>query len=297
MKNLDFIEDIKSYTVIEKITEGISGDEKYKLERDGKYFLLRVGDIKKLPKSKKEYDRLKAYTDKNINTHRPVVFGTSGDKFYSVVSWVNGTPIMDIIKKDIAKNYYKLGKKAGIELHKLHIACRCDKVDWNKIIEKNAAEFLKNYYHLNTEFTCSQCAEKYISENFDLMKNRPQTVLHGDFHWGNCVADESGNVGIIDFSGNDIGDPWYDFGGLLWALEYSESFANGQIDGYFGTPPDEFWKVFKFYTALYAFEHLTYSSGELKNIKNHILNAERMLKIFGDDFELEIPIFRKNLSL
>lgn len=129
------------------------------------------------------------------------------------------------------------------------------------------------------------------------MENRPQTVLHGDFHWGNCVADESGNVGIIDFSGNDIGDPWYDFGGLLWALEYSESFANGQIDGYFGAPPTEFWKIFKFYTALYSFEHLTYSSGDLKDIKNHILNAERMLKIFGDNFKSEIPIFRKNLSL
>ena len=99
MKNIDFIEDIKSYTVIEKITEGISGDEKYKLEKDGKYFFLRVGDVKKLSESKKEYDRLKAYTDKDINTHRPVVFGTSGNKFYSVVSWVNGTPIMDIIKK------------------------------------------------------------------------------------------------------------------------------------------------------------------------------------------------------
>ena len=44
MENLDFIKDIKSYTIIEKIAEGNSGDEKYKLEKDGKYFLLRVGD-------------------------------------------------------------------------------------------------------------------------------------------------------------------------------------------------------------------------------------------------------------
>lgn len=53
MKNLDFIEDIKSYTVIEKINEGISGDEKYKLEKGGKYFLLRVGDLEKLSEIKK----------------------------------------------------------------------------------------------------------------------------------------------------------------------------------------------------------------------------------------------------
>lgn len=125
------------------------------------------------------------------------------------------------------------------------------------------------------------------------MKNRPQVALHGDFHWVNCVEDEEGNIGIIDLSGNNIGDPWYDFGGLLWALEYSDSFANGQIDGYFGTPPMEFWKIFKFYTALYAFEHLTYSSGDPEDVKYHILNAERMLKIFGESFELKLPIFRK----
>lgn len=293
MENLDFIADIDSYTVIEKITEGISGDDKYKLEKDGKYFLLRVGEVKKLSERKKEYSRLKDYVDNGINTNKPILFGTANDKFYSLVSWVNGTSIMDIIKKDVTKNYYQLGKKVGVELKKLHLACCCDEVDWQEIIENKAAEFLKNYHCLNTEFACSKCAEQYIMENFDLMKNRPQAALHGDFHWVNCVEDEAGNIGIIDFSGNNIGDPWYDFGGLLWALEYSDSFANGQIDGYFGTPTMEFWKVFKFYTALYAFEHLTYSSEVPEDIKYHILNAERMLKTFGERFELELPIFRK----
>ena len=294
MENLDFIKDIKSYTVIEKIAEGYSGDEKYKLEKDGKYFLLRVGDKKNLSEKKMEYERLKAYADKDINTHRPVVFGTSDDKFYSIVSWVSGTPIMDIIKKDVSKNYYQLGKEVGIELRKLHSCCPSNsKNDWQGIIEKRAASFLEYYHSVTAEFACSKSAEQYILENFNLMKNRPQVVLHGDFHWNNCVENETGNVGIIDFSGNDIGDPWYDFGGLLWALEYSESFANGQIDGYFGTPPGEFWKVYKFYAALYAFEHLTYGTNE--DIECRILNACRMLNIFGKNFELELPNFRNSL--
>lgn len=94
---------------------------------------------------------------------------------------------------------------------------------------------------MHVEFACSNYAEQYILGNLDLVSDRQQVVLHGDFHWNNCVVDELGNVGIIDFSGNDIGDPWYDFGGLLWALEYSDSFAAGQIDGYFETPSEEFW--------------------------------------------------------
>lgn len=294
MGNLDFVADIKSYSVIEKIAEGYSGDEKYKLRKGGKYFLLRIGDKNNLSEKKREYDRLEAYAVKGINTHKPVAFGTANDKFYSIVSWVSGTPIMDIIKKDVSKNYYRLGKKVGIELQKLHSCCPDDsKNDWQGIIEKKADLFLKNYHCMTDEFACSKYAERYILENFDLMKNRPQVVLHGDFHWNNCVEDEAGNVGIIDFSGNDIGDPWYDFRGVLWALEYSDSFANGQIDGYFGTPPSEFWKVLKLYTALYAFEHLTYGNSTPEDINRRIKNAERMVWIWGENFERDIPVFRE----
>ena len=125
------------------------------------------------------------------------------------------------------------------------------------------------------------------------MSNRPLVALHGDFHWNNCVVDEHGNVGIIDFSGNVVGDPWYEFGGMLWALEYSDSFVNGQIDGYFETLPDDFWKVFKYYVALYAFEHLMYTNGTPSDIKNRITNASRMLSVFGREFALDVPVFRQ----
>ncbi len=294
MENLEFITDIESYTVLEKIAEGYSGDDKYKLEKDGKYFLLRVGDKARLAEKEQEYNRLRIYAEKDINTHKPVRFDTTIDKFYSIVSWVNGTPVMNIIKKDVSKNYYQLGKKVGFELQKFHSASPNDlKVDWKDNIERKTSLFLENYRRMNIEFACSKCAEQYIFKNISLMSDRPQVVLHGDFHWNNCVVDENGNVGIIDFSGNSVGDPWYEFGGLLWALEYSDSFANGQIDGYFGMPPSEFWEVFKFYVALYAFEHLTYNNGTPEDIKNRVCNASRMLNIFGESFELKFPLFRK----
>ena len=71
----------------------------------------------------------------------------------------------------------------------------------------------------------------------------------------------------------------------MWALEYSDSFANGQIDGYFDVVPEAFWKIFKFYVALYAFEHLTYSSDTPEDIKSHIFNAES----FGGHIEPLLP--------
>lgn len=80
----------------------------------------------------------------------------------------------------------------------------------------------------------------------------------------------------------------------MWVLEYSESFANGQIDGYFDTITDEFWHVFKIYTALYALEHLSYNNGE--NIDERIFNASRMLNLFGKNFSADIPLFRRSVS-
>lgn len=291
-KSIEFVKDIEAYTVIEKITEGYSGDDKYKLEKNGQYFLLRVGDKEKLADKKREYDQLKVYKD--INTHKPIMFDVTDEKFYSIVSWVNGTPVMDIIKKDISKNFYQLGRKIGNELQKFHKASPKDCIiEWKEYIERKATVFLERYHQMNIEFACSKNAEQYVLENIHLMSNRPSVLLHGDFHWNNCVLDEAGNVGIIDLSGNCVGDPWYEFGGLLWALEYSHSFANGQIDGYFGTPPHEFWAIFKFYVALYAFEHLMYNNGTQEDVKNRISNASRMLCLFGEEYELEIPIFRK----
>ena len=255
----------ESYTVVEHITEGCSGDEKYKLEKDGKYFLLRVGDRAKMPEKKKEYDRLKAYRGGGINTHKPVAFGTAGDL---------------------------LGRKVGMELYKLHRAGLTDAgKDWQGIIEDKAAAFLENYHHQKAEIIGANEAERYIRKNMYLMADRPQTVLHGDFHWNNCVADAKGDVGIIDFSGSETGDPWYDFGGILWALEYSDSFARGQIDGYFDTPPDMFWPVFKFYVALYAYKHLTYCDGTPEDMDIKIGNVNRMLGTFGKDFASERPLF------
>ena len=53
---------------------------------------------------------------------------------------------MDIIKKDVSKSYYELGKKVGLELKKLHLAFPGDsKAEWKDNIEKKATAFLENY--------------------------------------------------------------------------------------------------------------------------------------------------------
>lgn len=293
--NLNFIPHIEEYVIVKKINKGCSGDEKYQLEKEGRFYLLRVGDSSNAAIKYKEFQHLRLYVDTDVNTHRPVDFGVIGNRFYSIVTWVDGTTIMEVVKRDVTKDYYDLGKKAGAELRKLHqYSYMENKVDWYLIIKQRAEHIIKVCRSRNIELVNGYATE-YLFNNLELVKGRQNVLLHGDFHWINCVVSDEGRFGIIDFAGDTEGDPWYEFGAMLWILEWSESFANGQIDGYFDDVPLRFWEVFKLYTVLYAYEHLNFDNGQ--SLESRIKNSTRMLEIFGDDYKEDIPLFRKNSKL
>ena len=86
MENLYSIAEMKSYEIVEKILEGCSGDEKYKLKKDGKYFLLRISEKAKISEKRKEYDQLTGYMNTNTHTHTPILFGRNADIVYSIGS-------------------------------------------------------------------------------------------------------------------------------------------------------------------------------------------------------------------
>lgn len=170
MNDLELISAVKTYKVIEKIADGCSGDEKYKLQKDGKYFLLRIGDKTMASEKKKEYDQLAIYADYDMNTQKPIVFGTTTDIFYSIVTWVEGIPIMDIIKKDMSKDYYQLGKKVGMELQKLHSLSPTNlKADWQTYLKMTVADW-KNHPSLSDdEWRNIRCPAFFINGEKDIV--------------------------------------------------------------------------------------------------------------------------------
>lgn len=76
MTKLDFIPHIREYTRISKIQAGYSGDNKYKLEKEHKFYLLRVGDKATADIKYKEFQHLRLIEHTDLNTHRPIDFGT-----------------------------------------------------------------------------------------------------------------------------------------------------------------------------------------------------------------------------
>lgn len=97
IQTIENLSQIKGYHLVKEIIAGYSGDKKYKLEKNGKIYLLRVGDKSSLGAKQREFEQLRLYEKANINTQRPVDFGVLDDVFYSIVTWVDGTSVMEII--------------------------------------------------------------------------------------------------------------------------------------------------------------------------------------------------------
>lgn len=82
--------------------------------------------------------------------------------------------------------------------------------------------------------------------------NLKTTLIHGDFGASNILWDpESKKVtGIIDFGGSGLGDPAYDFAGIL--SSYGEDFLDLCTDLYPGG--NEIRERVKFYKSTFALQ-------------------------------------------
>jgi aminoglycoside 2''-phosphotransferase len=90
----------------------------------------------------------------------------------------------------------------------------------------------KLFPHMRTQ------ARQWAAQHFETFLNDPESFIfqpvlkHGDFGPSNILYDpgEQAVCGIIDFSGSALGDPAYDFAGLLSG--YGEAFVRSCAAGY-----------------------------------------------------------------
>lgn len=67
---------------------------------------------------------------------------------------------------------------------------------------------IKKYTECPLKYENGQAFINYINENRHLLKNKPQTYQHSDYHIGNMMIGRDGKLYIIDFNRNDYGDTW-----------------------------------------------------------------------------------------
>ena len=282
------------------LLKGWSGDKKYILENgDGERYVLRLSDHGLCEKKKRQFELLQKIELLGLDCSRPVEFGVTADgAVYTLLSYLEGEDGETAVAALSDRAVYRLGVEAGNCLRKLH------SVDippqeltwWDRYLEKmprkiaalNACEY---------KLPMQDKILDYYKTHYEIMKNRPLVLCHGDYHLGNMIVN-NGNVGIIDFDKNGIADPYDEFKPFCWNVMVSEYFETGLINGYFeNSVPDDFWRILKFYTAESLISHLPWSVkfGQ-QEIKTALDVTDRQLQWYGN-FERDVPTWYKGIQI
>ena len=291
------IKDIPSFNDWEDITMpewGWSQTHKFRFVYNGQSLIARVSDIAHYEKKKTEYDNILRLSKININSPKPVEFGicNGGNSVYMLLTWIDGVAVEDVISTLDIGRQYKLGIKAGKLLKTIHdnSAIETD-TDWGYVYGKNIDETINAYRKTGVRINYESAILNYIAQNRHLLSTRPQVIRHGDFHVGNLIITPDNDIAVIDFDKCSPGDPWEEFGGVVWAVRLSKEFAKGQVNGYFnGQTPGEFFKLLALYIGGYALGHVVHALSHRADERRDsiIANTDFMCAMF-DGFTTHIP--------
>ena len=241
-----------NFVTKEPINKGWSSDKKYCVtDENGTRYLLRVSDISEYDKKLSEFNMMKQVSALGVPMCHPIEFGVSDEGVYSIQSWIDGEDAEDIIPTLSDTERYVYGLESGHILRRIHsIPAPATQEDWETRFNRKMDYKIKKYTECPLKYENGQAFIDYINENRHLLKGRPQTYQHGDYHIGNMMIDSNGKLYIIDFNRNDYGDPWEEFNRIVWGAQKSPIFASGMVNGYFDSDvPLEFWKLLALYIS------------------------------------------------
>jgi aminoglycoside phosphotransferase (APT) family kinase protein len=240
-------ETIVSRTPIEK---GWSGDQKYcVVTASGETYLLRISPVERMDRRKAEYERMKQVAELGIPMCLPVEFGVCDEGVYVIQSWIDGVDAEAIIPTMSQTQQYGYGLDAGKILEKIHgLPAPLDVPDWETRFNAKIDRKIAMYADCPLKYENGEAMLQYLAENRHLLKDRPQSYQHGDYHIGNFMLTTDGVLTVIDFDKDDFGDPWEEFNRIVWSAQAAPFFAAGMVDGYFdGDVPMEFWNLLALY--------------------------------------------------
>lgn len=181
---------------------------------------------------------------------RPVEIGECEEGTYVVQTWIDGKDAEKVIPYLADSEQYALGIEAGRILKIIHsVPAPDDQPDWEERFNKKMDRKIQMYNDCPIKFDGAEHIINYIENNRHLLKNRPQSYQHGDYHIGNMML-ENGRIVIIDFDRYDFGDPWEEFNRIVWCAKSAPLFASGIVNGYFNNNvPMDFWKLLALYIS------------------------------------------------
>ncbi len=282
----------------EKITEGFSLDTKYCIkDKDDIKYLLRVSSFDKYLVKLNEFNYMNELVKQGVSMCKPIEFGICDEGVYSIQSWIDGVDARDFIPTLSKEEQYEYGILAGIELKKIHqVKAPIDAIPWEDRFNSKIDGKLKLYDECPLKYEKGNLFIEYINNNRHLLKGRPSTFQHGDYHIGNMMINKNTELVVIDFDRDDYGDPWEEFNRLVWSIQISHEFASGIVDGYFNKKvPDEFWKLLALYMSLNSLSSLPWAIPYGEEEVEIMINQSNEILDWYDDMKIFVPKWYKKL--
>ena len=274
------------------ISKGWSEDRKYLIQtRNGEKLLLRLSEEDTLQEKRKEYEFISIVSSLGFPSSRPIAFGQNErGEVYSLLSWVSGRDLEEVLPSLSEKEQYLKGREAGIILRKIHsIPLKKE----HRVEDTKAKKLrqLSRYENSCVRLKGDENALAYVKNNIDEICRVAPVYQHGDFHPGNLIYMDGGRIGVIDFNRWRVGDPYEEFYKLQsFGREISIPYSVGEIDGYFdGRIPEEFWRGLAVYVAHASLYSIKWAEKFGKKDMDGMRRRAEIAKEDYDDYRRSIP--------
>ncbi len=298
MKQFKEIFEYDKVTSFTKINKGWSSDSKYIIKmKDGSKRVLRVNDITQLDNKKKEYYYINKIYDLGIKTHKCIHFGVcdTNKKVYILLEYIEGDQAELILPSLNENEKYELGLEMGIALKKIHKIDYRKTSNWEDIYTKKIHSRIEAYRNCGYQSEKIEKMITYLLDNTHLLKNRPMSFNHGDFHSGNMIITPNKEIYVIDYNRIKEGDPFYEFNRIYFSYIVSPLFTKGMLDSYFENLELIHFKYIKFYLISVVIANIAWA---MKFSEEDINFAKESINRIFDEYENlieDIPRWYKNL--
>ncbi|MFC9542169.1 phosphotransferase [Lysinibacillus sp. NPDC056959] len=123
-----------------------------------------------------------------------------------VLSYIEGYPADEFIWNLSDMAQFNIGLAAGKELRKIHQlhAHAPQTIQWEEAQKRKFSFYLNEYRKDSYQLPKEHKILNFIENNFYLLKERPRTLLHDDFHLGHIIVQNNTYNGVDLYCGRSV---------------------------------------------------------------------------------------------
>jgi aminoglycoside phosphotransferase (APT) family kinase protein len=281
----------KRKTTRTPLNKGWSNDRKTIVSTSEGKVLLRVLAKDKFNRKINELHYLSTLDLADVRFSEPISVELKNDQVHYTTTYIEGMDLEAVIETLSESEQIRLGHQAGRVLKEIHIQIKVnDDKSWEMRFSDKLDRKIASYEKTGFHFDHDKVLIEQLLRLKPYLKGRPMCFQHGDYHIGNFLLCEDGNLAILDFDRWDIGDPWEEFNRIVWCREKSPLFTSAMIDAYFDFEiPQRFFELLFLYVGSNAVGSIAWAQGYGEQEVEVMM---RLIKQFDEDtdhFTLGIP--------